>query len=429
MNIIVAAPVRTRSGYGARSRDIVKALIANEKYDVKVIPLRWGNTPETALDSNNEEDRKILDRLINPKINENNRPDIFIHITIPNEFEPVGKFNIGITAGIETTQCKAEWIEGCNKMDLVLVSSNHSKNVFESIKYDKKDQQGNVLGIVKLEKPMEVLFEGIDLDVYNKKNIVNITNKLEDIEEEFCFLFVGHWLQGNIGEDRKDIGMLIKTFLETFVKKAERNRPALVLKVSHAGFSETELYDIEKKINHIILNVEAEHGTNLPSIYIVYGDMTDTEMNSLYHHPKIKTMISFSKGEGFGRPLLEFMTTGKPVMTSNWSGPVDFVNPDYNILLPGRLTKVPGGASNDWIIRGSEWFTVDYKFASMLMNNIIKNYKQLSDISRKNTKHVSDNFSLPLMAEKLYEYIDKQKSLQPEPIDKMKITLPKLTKV
>ena len=41
---------------------------------------------------------------------------------------------------------------------------------------------------------------------------------------------MGHWLQGNLGEDRKDLGMLVKVFLETF--KNQKEKPALILKTS-----------------------------------------------------------------------------------------------------------------------------------------------------------------------------------------------------
>ena len=43
--VFISAPVDTYSGYGARSRDIVKALLKANKYYIKIIPQRWGSTP------------------------------------------------------------------------------------------------------------------------------------------------------------------------------------------------------------------------------------------------------------------------------------------------------------------------------------------------------------------------------------------------
>jgi hypothetical protein len=162
--LVISCPVETMSGYGARSRDIVKALLKYDKYDVKIISQRWGNTAWNALDVNNEEDKKIIDCIWKqPQLPK--QPDVWIQITVPNEFQPVGKFNIGITAGIETTICDPSWIEGLNRMNLNLVSSEHAKRVFEQSVFEKRNNQTNQVEVViKLEKPIEVLFEGADLN-------------------------------------------------------------------------------------------------------------------------------------------------------------------------------------------------------------------------------------------------------------------------
>ena len=133
--LVFQAPVGTRSGYGERSRDLVRALIALDKYDIKIINTRWGSTPMNAL---TDRDDDIISRLLMQQLQQ--QPEIFMQVTVPNEFQKLGKFNIGVTAGIETTVCDASWIEGCNKMDLVLASSEHAKKVFESTEYQRIDQ-------------------------------------------------------------------------------------------------------------------------------------------------------------------------------------------------------------------------------------------------------------------------------------------------
>jgi hypothetical protein len=125
---LVTAPVATRSGYGAHSRDICRSLIELDKYDVKIWNVRWGNTPMNALNENNPNDKMITDRLLqNPQLPK--QPDLHIHIVIPNEFNPVGKYNIGITAGLEMTVCPPAWIEGMNRMDMNIVPANFVKEV------------------------------------------------------------------------------------------------------------------------------------------------------------------------------------------------------------------------------------------------------------------------------------------------------------
>ena len=89
---------------------------------------------------------------------------------------------------------------------------NYEKNM----NFEKKDKRTNQsIGQVKLEKPIEVIFEGVDLNTYkviDKSLPKNID--LSDIKESFCYLFVGHWMQGSFGHDRKNVGVLVKEFYE-----------------------------------------------------------------------------------------------------------------------------------------------------------------------------------------------------------------------
>ena len=179
---------------------------------------------------------------------------------------------------------------------------------------------------------------------------------------------------------------------------------------------------ITSKIQQIV----QPYGNTAPDIYLLHGDLTDSEMNSLYNHPKIKAMVSFTKGEGFGRPLLEFSTTGKPVLASNWSGHVDFLNKDYCTLLPGELTDVHASAVNKFIIKGSKWFTVDHSYAARVIQDVIQNYKQYLSKSRKQIQYVKDNFSLESMSKIFCKIVDDGINSVPQQVG---LKLPKLKKV
>ena len=154
--VLVTAPVATRSGYGNHSRDICQALIESDKYDVRINPVRWGNTPMNALETENKAHFEIYKRLLTePTLDR--QPDLHMHIVIPNEFTPLGKKNIGVTAGIEHTNPPAEWIEGCNRMDNVIFTSDFTEHTFKSIMYDKMDTSKNQkVGVVKFEKDSAV---------------------------------------------------------------------------------------------------------------------------------------------------------------------------------------------------------------------------------------------------------------------------------
>ena len=420
------APVNTVSGYGARSRDVAHALIASDKYDVVIWPTRWGSTPQNYLNSSDEKDNLIIERCLNNP-NLPKKPEIFVQISVPNEFQQIGKVNIGITAGIETTIAAAPWIEGCNKMDLVLVSSEHSKKVLQESTFNKHDNQTKqVVGQVRLEKPIEVLIEGVDLTTYFKTNEIHqsVDDQLKGVKEDFAFLFVGHWLKGDFGEDRKNISGLIKTFLETFKNKSVKNRPALILKTSSADFSPIDREEMLKKIDLISSTVEPAKGP-LPNVYLLHGDLTNEEMNSLYNHSKIKAHVTFTKGEGFGRPLAEASLSNKVMIAPVWSGQADFLK--HCVKLEGALTNVhPSAAWDNVILQESQWFSVNYKHASSALKFAFdkKNKKACITMANRQASYIKKNFSMEDMEKQLIGYLDEYASNIPTEV---MLKLPTLT--
>ena len=419
--VLFTAPVGTRSGYGAHSRDIARSLIAMDRFDVKIFPVRWGSTPQNALNEEDQNDKEIIKRLlVNPQMER--QPDIHIHCVIPNEFMTIGKYNIGITAGIESTACPQEWLDGMNRMDLNIVPSNFTKEVFENCIYDRVDNTTKkVLGSIKNEKPIEVLFEGADTTIYKKPKQISkeLKKEFKNIPESFLFLYVGHWLSGSIGNDRKDTGMLVKVFLETF--KNHKKKPALLMKTNSADFSVLDREDMVKRIRDIKNSIK---GDDLPNIYLLHGDLTDEEMNELYHHPRVKAHTSLTHGEGFGRPLLEASLSEKPVIASNWSGHRDFLPEDKAIMLPGNLTKVPPEAFPENIyVEGSQWFSVNYPVASNTMKDVYENYKKYIPIAKKLSFQNRNKFSLNAMTKEFEKILDKY---LPEFQEQVSLKLPKL---
>jgi len=419
LTVAVSCPIDTYSGYGARSRDFVKGLIELDKYEVKILSQRWGNTRSGYLEDHNEDKLAslIIDKL-------ESKPDIWIQCTVPNEFQPVGNFNIGLTAGIETTICDPSWIQGCNRMDLILCSSQHSKKVFLDSKYDQKDNNtGQLIGKLEIQKPVEVLFEGGDLDKYKQEKS---TFDLSSIKESFCFLFVGHWLQGALGEDRKNVGYMIKSFLETY--KNKKDTPALILKTSKGNSSILDRTALLKRIDDIRKTVNGK----LPNIYLVHGDLSDKDINSLYNNDKVKAMISLTKGEGFGRPLLEFSFVNKPIMCSAWSGQADFLDPNFSLLIGGDLKPIHQSAVvKNVLIPESTWFQADDAQVGKGYKDIVKNYKKyLTKAKRLGHKNRTE-FSYGKMVEKIDEYLTQYTSNLTKQVELNlpKLDLPKLKKV
>jgi len=415
---VISCPFDTYSGYGARSRDIVKAIIQTNKYNVELLSQKWGET-SWGFCKENPEWGFLLNHLATQDWNQS-KPDIWMQITIPNEFQPVGKYNIGLTAGIESTACKGEWVEGLNRMDINWVSSNHAKTVFERAMFDKIDPRTKQKsGALKLEKPIEVIFEGVNLDIYKPlKNSELTTFDLSNIKESFCYLFVGHWMHGDHGHDRKNVGVLVQEFFNTF--KNKKQKPALILKASAGTSSYISREEILDKIRNIKKTINSN---DLPNVYLINGEFSDYEMNELYNNPKVKAMVTTTKGEGFGRPLLEFSAIGKPIIASGWSGHLDFLNPSFTYLLPGNLENVHPSAANNWLIRESKWFQVSNNHLSKSLKEVYSKYKQFSVKGKQQKQFAKTNFSWKKMQELVESSLDR---LIPEFPKQVELSLPKL---
>ena len=418
--VLVTAPVGTRSGYGSRSRDVVRALINLDEYDVTVNPVPWGNTPQNALVLDDPGDRKIIDRFITKEF----EPDIHIHIVVPNEFSPLGKYNIGITAGLEATAVPQSWIEGINRMNLVLASSNFSAEVMRSTQYTH-NESGQVL---KVNTPIDVLFEGADLQKFKRTNSCSkvLADHLKIVEEDWNFLFVGHWLQGALGEDRKDVGTLVRLFFEQY---KSQDKVGLILKTSGAT---TSVMDRDEILNKIDIIKSAVDNDDLPNIYLLHADLFDSEMNDLYNHPKVKAHITLTHGEGFGRPLLEACFSEKPVIAPNFSGHVDFLHKKHSLLLPGAVTEVPENSFQEGLhVEGMSWFTVNLEHTLTVMKSLRANYRKHKLSARKLAKINRVKFSMGAMQNKLQKLLNSNlpEFTETVAVDLPKLKLPKLKKV
>lgn len=422
LSCIVSCPISTYSGYGARSRDFVRALIETRPdWDVKILPQRWGNTRQGFLED-------MQDTFFTPRIisSVTQKPDVWIQITIPNEFQPVGNFNIGVTAGIETTVCDSSWIKGCNNMHLVIGSSEHTKEVLTTTGYQVQDKNNNVVDNLINKAPVEVLLEGVDLNVFKKLPEDQISLDLSEIKENFLFLTVGHWMQGSFGNDRKNIAYTIKCFSETF--KNIQNPPALLLKTLQSNSSILDKTQVLTKINELRKTVKG----NLPNIYLLHGELTDNEMNHLYNHPKVKCLVSLTKGEGFGRPMAEFACIGKPIIASNWSGQKDFLKPEFTTLIDGTLHNVDeSSVVKNMILKESKWFKPNDESVYRGLRSLFKEYKSYLGKSQEQSNFIINNFSYESMKSKLEEILLNhfKPVLQLVDLDLQSIKLPKLKRI
>jgi hypothetical protein len=418
---VFESPLGTRSGYGNWASDVAKSLIRYGKYDLRLIPTRWGACSRTHFTE--DMDPAFRSLIMTQPLTQ--QPEVYCKMSIPSEFRPLAKYNIGITAGIETTVPPPTWIEHMNHIDMTFVLSKHVFDVFSKASFTKTHPDGKQ-ELLKVVKPMEVLNWSADTSIYHKTDITEpeVEESMSKIPESFAFLHVGQWTSGGLYNDRKDIGNLIRVFLETF--KGAKDKPCLIVKTSGAAICNMDKYDMIARIKEIERQVSGGNAqADLPKVYLLYGELSDKEMNALYNHKKVKAHVSFTHGEGGGNPILLATLSGKPVITPQWSGHLDYLNPEYTKFFKGEVKPISGDAVNEWLIKESSWFYVDYMAAGDRMKSLFYHYGAFLKDAEKLRQENMVKFSEAAMDKVFHSLLD---AYVPQFSTAQKIILPRLIK-
>ena len=386
--VLIKGPVLSRSGYGEQARFALRALRSRpDLFDIYIINIPWGRTGQ--ISSIEEESDYIHENILKTQQygNQGGKFDISLQVTVPNEFEKIAPINIGYTAGIETTKVSPQWIDKSNtNVDKIITISNHSKKVFEQTKYDVKDQNGNDVRGWGLNIPVEVVNYPVRLSDPKEINLEFKTSK--------NFLAIAQW------GPRKNLENTIKWFVETFQDDEE---VGLVLKTNIMSDSIMDREYTQTRLQSLLKNYEDRKC----SIYLVHGELSPNELAWLYKHPTVKAMINIGHGEGYGLPLFEAAYHGVPLITTTWSGQLDFIcKPNKKGKSYPRVIKVdydvkPVQDAAVWdgvIQRDSMWaFAKEKSYKSALKESLTKETHYKKEAAALQS-HILKNFT----AEKMY---------------------------
>ena len=396
-NILLKGPILSRSGYGEQARFALRSLRKHEdKFSIFVINTQWGGTGWVC---NDDEERRYIDFLIEKTfhhIQDKQSFDMSLQVTIPNEWEKISPMDVGYTAGIETNKISPTWIEKSKVVDKIIVTSDHSKNVFLDTTYDMMNNQTKQkVGTVRCQTPIETVGYPVKQIIKEKLNL--------DLKTDFNFLVVSQW------GPRKNIGSTISWFVEKF-----KDNPDVGLVVK--GFFRNNCNMDREGSENAIKNLVPKDAKC--KVYLLHGDLTDGEMSDLYTNKKIKGLISLSHGEGYGLPLFEAAYSGLPVITTNWSGQCDFLNMPEKVRKKGSKKKTetvikpmfceveytlgpiqPEAVWDGVLQADSMWCYADKESYQRVLEDFVSNYSKYQDMASKLKEWVKTEFE----AEKQYD--------------------------
>lgn len=378
--VLVEGPLFSQSGYGEHTRFVVRSLKSKENiFDIYVMPVNWGNT---SWIFENDEERIWFDSIVNKTVHylrDQGQFEIYIHVGIPNELKRKAPVTIEVTAGIETTKVAPEWIDICNReCDKIITVSQHSKEVFENTTWDAQDQYERKFQL-KLNIPVEVVG-------YPIKTFKQIENHKEwiSLDYDFNFLCVAQW------GPRKNLHNTIRWFLEEF----KNDKVGLVCKINHSNNSIIDKINCENSLKQILKDFPNRNC----KIYFIHGDLNEDEIHNLYIHPKIKGILNFAHGEGFGLPLFEAAYCGLPVLAPDYSGHKDFLYAKVDDKIKGMFVKIPYDLKkiqqeavwNGVLHPESEWAFVKGSGAKSAMRNFYKDWGRFSGQSKRLKEYLSE---------------------------------------
>ena len=397
--ILLKGPLLTRSGYGEQARFALRALMAKQDVlDIYILPLNWGQTgwiPEYT------EEKNYIDNIIEKTVGymqQGGKFDLSLQVTIPTEFDPqLADYNVGYTAGIETTKASGEWMMKNNTMDKIIVVSNHSKNVFETTEYeatlgaDAGPEAGKQF-LLKNEVPIEVIN-------YPVKSYENLDIDLGELKYDNNFLCVAQ-----LGP-RKNLENTIRWFVEEF----HDEEIGLVIKTNTR---KNNLMDRTQCLS-FITNLLSAYPDRTCAVHLLHGDMTDEEMHALYEHENINAFVCLSHGEGFGLPFFEAAYSGIPVVCVGWSGQCDFLYDEnkkphfYEVAFD--LNNVPESVVwENVIIKESMWANAREQSSKKAMRDCYNDLEKntgIASMAPEYAKILAKRFSEEKMLQQFAGYI------------------------
>ncbi|KAL5205403.1 hypothetical protein ABZP36_033612 [Zizania latifolia] len=304
-------------------------------------------------------------------------------------------FVIGRTM-FETDRVSPEHVRRCNQMDAVWVPTDFHVSTFVKSGVDPSK-------VVKVVQAVDVAF--FDPDKHSPLSLpigvsvmVLDDSRLDLVSSEgkgFVFLSVFKW------EQRKGWDVLLRAFLQEF---SGADDVALYLLIN-AYHSDT---DFGRKIHRFVKESSIEKSTDgWAEVRLIDEHVPQSALPRLYK--AADAFVLPSRGEGWGRPVVEAMAMELPVIVTNWSGPTEYLTEENGYpLIVERLTEVTEGPFKGHLCAEP---SVDHLRA--LMRHVFSDREEARKKGKKAREDMVNKFSPAIVARIVADQIQQALASSP----------------
>jgi glycosyltransferase involved in cell wall biosynthesis len=270
----------------------------------------------------------------------------------------------------ETTRIPKQWVEYCNTADAVFVPCQWNKEVFESS---------------GIRVPVYVISPGVFTEDFQNRTVEHPLTVSESVRYKFYSIF--QWTE------RKNPFGLLRGYYAQFTGCDD---VMLVLKTYKSGFSAAEHTQLKEIIARIKQDMKLSH---YPKVTLISKMLSSEQMADL--HKQCDCFVLPHRAEGFGMPHMVAMGWGNPVVTTGFSGNMEFMSEDSSYLLPYQLTPVHGLPWVPWYEGTMDWAEPDIAAMKSYMWGIYKNPAKASKVGEAGQKYMYKALSWDLRMDNL----------------------------
>lgn len=373
-SVLWSAPLYDPSGYAVEARSLYPSL-KYRKLRMKAQPL--GGSRSVPLE---RDEARELDDLTRRKV-----VSEYVHLQYSDPMEyrtdAAAAASVGRTV-FPTDRIPEEWVARCNEMDEIWVPSHFNLETFSRSGVE--------------ERKLRVIPTSVDTERFsNRATPLNLPNP-----KGFNFLTVFDM------NCRKGWELLVRAYVEEFNAREE---VCLYLKTGY-GSSAAAGQEDHRLITYI-LEILGRDPDRIPDVVLVNETLSNRQMPSLYC--AADAFVLPSRGEAFGRSLMEAMACSLPVIGTGWSGNTEFMTDTNSYLIDYELAEVDEDAvDEDGRLAGHRWAEPSVDHLKLLLRKVYERRAEARDIGAAGREHIEARFSTDLISRRIEERIARLSSAE-----------------